>query len=304
MRVLRIIPLFFAGVAALQACKEDNPGITYEVPEKPLLDTTYTVSSIPAAQDHNVLLFDITGVRCVNCPQAARLALKLADTLHTGRVSVVALYPTSQSSLTMPWGGGYDTLNCEAAELISSAYGAPPYLPIGMVDQVEISGSRLISPTSWSNTVNNRLSMAGIVNIDLNTKWITADNKSRLEAKITFTQSSADKQLVFIAIVEDDVIGRQTCHPEDTIGGFKTLYDWRSDGYFYAYRNNHVLRKLLTSTTGDTLMGSISPGRVFEKQYYVQPRSNWKAVNLYGVVWVVDAVTKEVQQVAHAKLQP
>lgn len=59
--------------------------------EKPLLDTFY-VGSVPAASPKKVLLFDVTGVRCNNCPKAAVLAKSLASS-NAGRVEIVALYP-------------------------------------------------------------------------------------------------------------------------------------------------------------------------------------------------------------------
>src|SRR5687768_5815753 len=114
-------------ILTAMGCEEESKGVRFTDPEKPLLDTTYVISSVPSAQDKNVALFDVTGVRCNNCPEAASLARKIADTLHPGRVVVVALYPKSLPSLTSPW-DGFDTMANADGEALTSNLGAIPSL--------------------------------------------------------------------------------------------------------------------------------------------------------------------------------
>jgi Outer membrane protein Omp28 len=288
MSFIRLTMVCFAVLSLLTSCKEENPGIILTVPEKPLLDTTYTTASIPAAQDHDVLLFDITGVRCVNCPQAAQIARKIADTLHPGRVVVVAVYPEQPSPLWWAW-AGFDTMSNSYSESLVQNIGAISTLPTGCVDLVSNAGSRFLDRNSWVTFVNNRLSVTTPLNISINTSWDNITNRGRLDAKVVYTNSVSNKHLIFIAVTESHIIGKQS--------------DLKL-GEILDYEHNHALRKLYTSTSGDTLKAALTPGRVFEKQFYINPRYNWKPKNLDAVVWVVDATTKEVVQVAHAKLQP
>lgn len=263
----------------------------FTVPEKPLLDTTYTISAVPSAQPKNVLVFDITGVRCNNCPEAAAIARKIADTLHPGRVVVMAMYTTSPSpSLTAPW-PGFDTLTSIDAEAVINNLGSVGNLPIGSVDQVKSNNSYFLDRATWVGNVNNRLALTTPLNIDIKTEWLTADNKARVEAKVTYTGASSSKHLIYIALIESHIIGKQSD---------KTV---KPSGIDENYEHNHALRKVITPFTGDTLQGVLAPGRVFEKQYYITPKSNWKPENMDVVVWVVDATTKEVLQVAKAELK-
>jgi Outer membrane protein Omp28 len=278
-------PLMFMG------CEEENPGVRFTDPEKALLDTTYIAASVPAAQTKNVMLFDITGVRCNNCPDAAAIARKIADTLNPGRVVVVALYPTSISPiLTKPW-PGYDTMNNDDAEAITGSLGTVPSLPTGCVDQLKISNTHYLDRGSWAGHVNNQLVKTTPLNIDLSTSWIAADNKGRLEVKITYTGAVANKHLVLIGVTESGIIGKQSDITAKPTG-------IRDD-----YEHNHALRKLYTTASGDTLNGSLVAGRVFEKHYFIKPRYNWKPEHLDCVVWVVDATTKEIIHVAHKPLK-
>lgn len=293
MRLISCLILTVAILLAVTSCKEVNPGITFVVPEKPLLDTNYMVSVIPAAEDHEVLLFDVTGVACNNCPKAAALARKLADTLYPGKVVVVALYPNTPSlfSLVHPW-AGFDTMSNDDAEAIVQYNGGAPQLPIGCVDQIQLSGSRFINYPQWSSNVVNRMAIGSPVNIDINSTWDASKNRGRVNAKITCTQNVSGKHVVFICLTESKVIGKQLDQ------------DIKPSGYTETYSHNHALRKLYTAKTGDTLKADFTQGRVFEREFFVNPRYNWKPENMDVVVWVVDATTKEVIQAGHGKLKP
>lgn len=282
--IIAAAALFFA------SCEEEPPAVRFTEPEKPLLDTTY-LETAPAAQDKNVLLFDITGVRCNNCPDAAAIARKIADTLHPGRVVVVALYPTSISPiLTKPW-DGYDTMNNADAEALTGNLGTVPSLPIGCVDQIKVSNNYYLDRGTWVGHVDNQIIKSTPVNIDINTSWDAGNNRGRLEAKVVFTQTLSSEHLIFIGVTESGVVGKQS---DQTA---------KPSGYREDYVHNHALRKLYTATTGDSLSAPLVPGRVFEKHYYVTPRYNWNPDNLDVVVWVVNADTKEVLQVEHKHLK-
>ena len=100
-----VMGALFLTVGAMVSCDEELPPVIMTEEEKPLLDTFY-IGSVPAASVKKVLLFDVTGVRCNNCPKAAVLAKNLASS-NSGRVEVVALYPKTPMSLTFPWAGVY-----------------------------------------------------------------------------------------------------------------------------------------------------------------------------------------------------
>lgn len=288
MSYTRIAFACVALFALFVGCKEENPGIILTEPEKPLLDTTYTTLSIPAAQQHDVLLMDITGVRCVNCPQAAQIARRIADTLNPGRVVVMAVYPEQPTPLWWAW-GGYDTMSNSYAEALVQNIGAISSLPTGCVDLVSNAGTRFLDRNTWVSYVNNRLSISTPLNITIKTSWDIATNRGRLDAKVVYTSAVSNKHLIYIAVTESHIKGKQS--------------DIKL-GEILDYEHNHALRKIYTSNSGDTLKAALTPGRVFEKQFYIAPRYNWKPKNMEAVVWVVDATTKEVVQVAHAKLQP
>ena len=85
------------------SCKESNPPIDFGKAGVTLLnDTIYTLASgdIPVAENRAILIEDLTGVRCPNCPQAADVAKHIEDTMSSTEVFIVGLYPQEPKNLT------------------------------------------------------------------------------------------------------------------------------------------------------------------------------------------------------------
>jgi hypothetical protein len=62
---------------------EELPWVIMPDEEKPLLDTFY-IGSVPATSPTKLLLFDVTGLRCNNCPKATVLAKILRQAIQFG----------------------------------------------------------------------------------------------------------------------------------------------------------------------------------------------------------------------------
>ncbi len=279
--VLSVVFLLFA------SCEEEPPAIRSN--EKPLLDTTYT-SAPPSPQTKKVLLIDITGVRCSNCPRAAETAKSISNS-NPGRVEVLAVYPHIGSGvLTNPWDGNDTLVLAEAIDLLVAK---PTTLPRGMIDNIEFNGNKIIDELNWSTAVANQLSKSTPVNLDITTQWLTSDDKARIQIKAIANQATSRKLSWVICIMEDKIVGKQS---DSRLSG----------GVAEEYEFEHVLRQVITSTSGDIIadQGFTSPGQTREKHYFVPRKSKWKKENLKCIVWVMDSDTKEVLTVTSAKLVP
>lgn len=271
----------------LLSCKEEKPLVNFTVLEKPLLDTVYSGSSV-TAQEKAVVLMDITGVRCTNCPTAAQVARDIVAASPADRVHVIALYPFYQPPNTKPW-DGYDTLNTYDAEFFGSQFGIPLGMPTGMIDQINYNSSRFIPYTQWSGLVSDQLKRATPFNLDLKSSWNSSTGKGRLEIKSTFLGSpTTDKYLLYVTVLENNIIGKQKSN----------------SGEIDNYQHNHVLRQLVTLQTGDTLRNADAAFKVHEKHFAITPQRKWNVDNLYCLVWIVDAASKEILHSAETKLKP
>ena len=143
-------------VLVLSACIDEEPPFVIRKIENPLSDTSYITSTLPAAQDKHVMLFDITGVRCNNCPEAAVKAKQIYDS-RSGKVQLLSVYYTIPGGLiSMPW-KGQDTLNCDAAnEMINATGVSVNSMPNGMIDQAQFGTARLQGINEWEARVNER----------------------------------------------------------------------------------------------------------------------------------------------------
>jgi hypothetical protein len=244
---------------------------------------------VPAASVKKVLLIDVTGVRCNNCPKAAVLAKSLAAS-NAGRVEVVALYPKTPMSLTYPW-PGFDTMSTIEADQIATALGGITSLPLGAVDQVEYNGSKLLNTSDWGAAVTAQLAKSSPFNLSIKSTWKPADGKSRVEIKAIANAAIASNYKWVVAITENGVKSKQS--DQDAPGGVVDDYD-----------HEHALRGVVGSFLGsDINTAAVSAGYVREKHFYVVPKAKWVAANCEVVVWIYDANTKEVVQVEKVSLK-
>ena len=280
--------LLFAGMMGLVACSEELPPVIMTAEEKPLLDTFY-VGSVPSVAVKKVLLFDVTGVRCNNCPKAAVLAKSL-ESSNSGRVAVVALYPKTPMSLTFPW-SGFDTMSTTESDQIATAMGGITSLPLGAVDQVAYNGSKLLNTSEWGAAVTAQLAKTSPINITLKSTWKSADGKARVEIKAVANTALTANYKWVVAITESKVKSKQS--DQDAPGGVVDDYD-----------HEHALRGVVGSTLGsDINTAAVSAGYVREKHFYVVPKTKWNAANCDVVVWVYNVDTKEVVQVEKVALK-
>lgn len=285
---MRISNLFFGGIflaLSFVSCEEEPPsGLKFK--ERPLLDTTY-LSAAPTAQTKQVLLIDVTGVRCNNCPRAAEKALAI-EAANPNKVQILAIYP-NYGSLSKPWDKN-DTLVTKDADDLVGTVGTVTNLPLGIIDNVPYNGKYLIDENSWSIVVDQQKVKTTPINLELKAKWLPDEDKGRIEIKAIANTAipSTTKLNWVIAILEDDMVG------------------WQSlpSGVNEKYTFKHVLRKLVTSAYGDPLTLGMPAGFTTEKHYYIPRVAKWKADKLSCMVWILDADTKEVLQVNKVKFIP
>ncbi|MBU6325509.1 MAG: Omp28-related outer membrane protein [Bacteroidetes bacterium] len=276
----------------LSACIDEEPPFVIRKIEKPLSDTSYVTATLPAAQDKHVMLFDITGVRCNNCPEAAVKAKQIYDS-RAGKVQLLSVYYTIPGGLiSMPWKGD-DTLNSAAAnEMIDVTGVSVNSMPNGMIDQAQFGTSRLLGINEWDARVNERLALSTPLNIEVNSVYNASLHEAIIRVKVIYTQDkSGQTHRLTIGLSEDDILGKQS--DKDTAGGIR-----------YGYTHNHVLRAAVTAASGDVFKASLQAGRVFEKQYRVKLRSHWDAQKMHVFAFVQNDGDKTILNCRDAELAP
>lgn len=277
-------------IVVLSGCDEVPPFIDFSEPGKSK-DTTYIVSNIPPAQHKAVLIEDITGVRCVNCPSAALKIKEIIADKTEDSVIAIALYPWPKNtnglfSLTAPYPGFPQLANDTSSNIVESL-DIPTGLPSGYVDRYIFAPQivRYNAVGNWSNLVNSRLRVTTPVNITM-TKTLSG-RKVNINIKLQYTQARPGNHKFALYLTEDKIISKQAS----------------TTGQIDNYVHNHALRSTLDLPMGRLLNAQLVPGRTFDKYYEYELPLTYVLQNCHLVAVVIDASTNEVINVRKIALQ-
>src|ERR1022692_3974014 len=106
MKKIFLFPILI--ISLFSACKEVDNLVVLNPPvgqlDQLILDSTFTVSPVPAPQIKNVLLEDFTAVHCDNCPLAQSLTESISAAASPGKVAVIGVHCTA---LDVPGTAGF-----------------------------------------------------------------------------------------------------------------------------------------------------------------------------------------------------
>lgn len=296
----KILLILCAGLF-VYGCEETKPNVFPNTGAQTLegVDTTYRIeeADVPDADFRGILVEDLTGVRCVACPNAAEAAAVIKENSTTNEVVILGLYPTDPKVLTSPY-SEYPDLRTEIAQDVAeNIFDFANLLPGGGVNRVMFNGeSRLnITYTTWANRANSFTGEKSIVNIAATAEESTEnDTTINLSATFNFTGDAESNPRITLFLLEDDIK-----HPQKT-----------QDGKEDDYKHKHVVRKSYTPYNGsDLLTGDeiteASRGTVVERGWKLSIPSyvNLDNASIAILVSYSTDETREVIQCTELKLR-
>ncbi len=286
-----LIFVAFCTAVALVSCTEKIP-LNTAGSGQVWFDTTY-VANVESQEPRNVLAEEATGVQCPNCPDGA-MRLKEIEDKYPGRLIAIGLHA---GKLTDPLEESkYNFQTNFAANLFSSYFGEPEAKPAACFDRTKQDNVYLsIFRLKWSVFADERMSKPASLNLTITSTYDAESNDYIITVKGAYTVPTNKTQNLSIMITEDNIIDAQ----EDQKGNIMT-----------DYVHMHVLRDMVTATTGDQILKDISEikaGRVFIKsfRYKVPEGKDWNVDNLNIVAFVHnnESGDREVQQAEEIKLK-
>jgi hypothetical protein len=236
-------------LAFLVSCEENLPPIDFSDSSDVKVDTVYQImeSEMPEQQDQTIVVEDLTGVRCNNCPKAADIAKQIKED-NPDRAVVIGIYPEEPRNLSFPY-DGYEDLRTEVSQRIAAdIYGFSNQLPGGGVNRKLFSGQTSINTSfnTWINFANQIMPNKSAVNIDLE---VSSESDSLIELGSVFTFFESPENPVFLSIM---LLENNISHPQTTTTGTDN-----------AYVHQHVLRAMYTPHNGEPLLkqGDLAPER-------------------------------------------
>ncbi|MDO4190957.1 MAG: Omp28 family outer membrane lipoprotein [Bacteroidales bacterium] len=222
----------------------------------------------------SVLLVEFTGWKCVNCPDAAKVAHQLLD-LHGDNLVVVGMHPDG-STWTVPSGTALD-FRTEAAGVYWTHFGSPVSFPIGVIDFHEFNGSYLLDRNLWASSVSERRQLNQVAQLALQ---VTAANNDLTIQTTVSAESDADiidNVSLILWITEDNIVGLQLEGSEPNP----------------EYVHNHVFRAAVTPEWGvDITVPTVENPSSYDTTFTLQ--DGWVANNCNVVAVLIDKQTKEV----------
>jgi len=266
--------------ALLYSCKEEAPGVNYNPPTA-TLDTTYIIDDVPTAQLKEVLLEDMTGPSCQNCPEAAAIAKSLKSN-YQERLNIIAMVNTISAPLTNPVKkdgvtSKYDFRTIKASE-ICQMVSIPGNLPMGYVNRNKFTGKldQNVPRDEWASAVSTEMSKTTPVNIVLTGSYDNVTKEMTADVTLTYTSVVSNKNYISVTILEDSIIDAQ----ESKDANSNVIY-------IQDYEHRHIMRDMFTASVGDLINKNnsitLTPGRVVRKKFVKKverfaPYSHWKIV--------------------------
>lgn len=308
----KIFILAFVAVVSMEACKEaDVTTIDYTPVDTSLHlppDTTYVLSTVPAADKKLVLVEEATGVGCVNCPSGAKILADYEDA-HPNSLVIVGLHA---GALTRPLSESQYDFRTDVSAQYISFLGGDPNKPAAAFDRTKYSGIYFIDKNSWPATLGQAVTATAPVNLNVTSQYDEQKKQAIITVRATYTQAVQNKQQLTLVLTEDDIIDAQELIPTDsnTITIHGVTYH-AVNGVIEDYQHNHILRDAISPILGTAVLDTLSEkgaGRVFEKTFAYKigdKGAEWKVDNLHVVAFIANNETdnRKVLQVAEVKLK-
>jgi hypothetical protein len=240
-----------------------------------------------------VLIEDLTGFRCPNCPQAAEAAALLKG-VYCEDLIVVAVHctPTFASPTTTPPDPFSTDLRTVAGEAYVAAF-SPPGLPNGLVSRRAYSGSQVVGFGDWSSAVADILGQPAQFEIEFEqVNYNVGTQTLDLDVRIDALRDTVGEHNLVVYLLESGIVEGQE---DNRVDG----------GVVYPYTHDHVLRDNINGTWGtQAFIGNIVTGQdtLLTFSNYVLPANVLDANNCSLVAYIYRVDNDEVMQVSERKL--
>ena len=245
-------------------------------------------------QQKRVLLEDITGVRCTNCPSGHELAATISAN-NAGRVEVVCIH---SGVFAVPFAfSSYDfKSDCPEGVQIDNWLGPSSSWPCADINRKLFTGESalFLSSTKWAGYVAQELaSDTPVVAIDINRTYNISSRNLSVSLNLHYNTTETTANYFTIYLVEDSIVDPQS---NDTPAPVHI-------DTFYTHMN--VLRHVLTAYNGTAVSGSTTSGSDISTASfsYVLP-ANVNAAHARVVAFVSEfGTSKDVLQVVSKKVE-
>lgn len=236
-----------------------------------------------------VLLEEMTGHQCGNCPEASDEAFRLVNETYPGRVILASIHAGSLSRTYLA-GEKYrtDFTTPEGTELFGALndVGGVPY---GMINR----SIKTNDFEAWENSLRTALESTPAAGIRVFTCYNSDSLTAGVVVDIKFLQEMEGDKRLSVYLVEDKVVDWQ-----------KDYRNSGSDIDVPEYTHHNVLRKVANGTWGEPVSETaIENGALVTKSYTVKLEEDYDPAHCKIVAFLHDFESKSVIQVGISDVQ-
>lgn len=300
----KVISIFYAAcILTVFSCdKVKNP----IVPTNTVVGTSFVSNdNFNVSDSKKTLLEDFTGMRCQNCPRAARTATALASQ-YPEKLIVIAAHVGDLSIPNSEYKTDFRT-NCGTTW--KDSYGIISY-PSGVINKKGYaSNGEVVGDSKWNEVVALAVNDPFVVKLKVKTNYDTTVGALNVDVTAIFKQSYSKATKIIVVIIEDGLKGLQ-------LDGSTKIEDYDFEHVVRGTMNGDWGTDLTTSTknANDSVAVSFKNFDLKNGLKYTIPNLDpTKAPtikpilvndkNVSVVVYAYDAETKHVLQVEKVKIR-
>lgn len=265
--------LFFATIILLSmGCKE-----------KPI------IFDAPVTTTRKVLVEELTGVRCTQCPNGARVLEELQGKYGKENLIVVSIH--AAGNFSVPYNESkYDFRN-PTSEAIKQFIGSSLGYPTASVNRDIPEGTANIFSlqTKWAGVIANEYLQDNNLDLVLGNSYDSTSRRLTANLIISPLKTRTGDHYISVLLIEDKIKDYQLDN------GVK-IPD---------YTHRHVLRAALTAPTGDAISEQLKADALIPRTYTFTIPPEWNADNCSVVAFVHHGGTpnKEILQAIEKKVK-
>lgn len=235
----------------------------------------------PALGERKVLIEEFTGVRCVNCPDGSA-EIENLQSLYGENLVAVSIHAGFFSD---PYPENlYDFRTPEGTQ-IQSYLGEPDGYPTAVINRKKFEGESALQlgRAKWAGLIAQEANLPPVINVN---------------AEVAFNASSRDMAITVTSVPVADINAPLFLTIMITESNIRDM-QYTNDGFDPNYNHKHVLRKVLTGTTGDPIGDAFALGDNIVRTYNFNLPTDWNPVNCHVIAFVhhANGNDKEVLQV-------
>lgn len=243
-----------------------------------------SIPEVVPDSEKKVLIEEFTGVECVNCPQGSAELENLLG-LYSENLIAVSIHAGIFSD---PYPDSQHDFRTEEGTSIQEYVGNPLGWPSAVVNRHNPSGSSLqLGLNKWAGAIDEALSRDPLASLGGTLEFDRSTRSGRINLRAVALENVRSPIYVTVLVTESHIFD----------------YQLTPMGLDPNYEHKHVLRKVITPSSGERLVDELAIGEVAERTLNFSFDESWVIDNCDIVAFIhFNGASKEVIQAEEFKI--